>query len=239
MKLRDANAKEKKLFMEKYCRSETARSFILEDFQAVSIDSYEQLLPGQSIRSYCTGNRAIQGEFMIFRVVDKNGVVYHPVFSERVGRQLANKAGLKVPRKMSIFFSDHSGNGGSSGRNAGKTRKKDNTELLLLIQFTRSMMLLHVENPLPLYGPFKNYYDNLYEHPEYGVTTREISFVNEKIFEHITKQAKKPESEHFKSLQDYIAHIKRAYPNIRLKDTSFKALREKLLHKYPNKPLYF
>lgn len=58
---------------------------------------------------------------------------------------------------MTIFVTEGE-NGGSGGKSASLPRKEDNKKMLQLIQYARSMMILYVPKPEPMYGPFKEIY---------------------------------------------------------------------------------
>lgn len=91
MEFNKPNIHQKNAFMAQYCQNDRARDTIVDTFE-ISIESYEQLLPGQVVLSYGTGNREIRTAFVIFNVDDiENKIRYQPVFSEKIGRRLAKK----------------------------------------------------------------------------------------------------------------------------------------------------
>lgn len=94
-----ANIQQIKRFKEQYCHSEPSRRMISNDF-LVNVETYEELLPGNTVKSYATGNRDIDKAFIVFKVVDPvNELLYYPVFSESIGRKLVNTWGLKLTQK--------------------------------------------------------------------------------------------------------------------------------------------
>lgn len=237
----EATRKQIELFKELYCKGKERRLTIYRDFE-VEIESYEELLPGNTIRSYATGNREIDGSFIIFRVIDTtNDIVYYPVFSVGVGRELANQGGLKLPSKITVFKNDGNGaNGGGVNRGDTKSikRKDDNKEMLQLIQFARSMMILHVNEPRPMGEPFKGIYDKLEACPRYEVFESDIKSVNSAI-SHFLNGSTNKRNENFLSLQDYIAFLQEKYPTQNLRNYDFQILRNKMIERYPDEIVVF
>lgn len=235
--MKNANTHQNNLFKNRYCHSEYARNNIINDF-SVEIETYEELLPGKTIRSYASGNRKIDKAFIIFKVLDLNNeLVYYPVFSESLGRNLAKRWEIKLPSKMTVFISEGSGKGGS-GNNDGSNRKEDNKKMLQLIQFARSMMILHVNEPGPMREPFKKIYTNLETHPKFGVFPSEIKSINTAISNYLSSEVNK-ENENFSNLQQYIKHLQKYYPSAKLRNFDFEILRSKLHIEYPNEIIVF
>lgn len=231
------NIHQKNAFMAQYCQNDRARDTIVDTFE-ISIESYEQLLPGQVVLSYGTGNREIHTAFVIFNVDDiENKIRYQPVFSEKIGRRLAKKAGLKLPRKISVLSSTGTSHG--SGTNGTSIpRSEDNHQLLLLIRFARAMMLLHEKEPKPMYDPFRRIYKYLDSHPRCKVFPKEIKAINTAIQGHLHSHENR-QNERFNNLQDFIAYLHENYPNSHFKKATFDVLRNIFLDHYPNETLYF
>ncbi len=224
-------------FKEQYCHSGPSREMISRDF-IVNVETYEELLPGNTVKSYATGNRDIDKAFIVFKVVDSvNELLYYPVFSESLGRKLANSWGLKLPPKMTVFVTEN-GNGGSRGKCGGSKRKDDNKKMLQLIQYARSMMLLHVSEPEPMDGAFKNIYNKLEQHPSYDVFPSYIKSVNTAIFSYL-KSATNKENENFSNLQQYIQYLQLHYPKLKLRNFDFEVLKNKIKAEYPDVNIVF
>ncbi len=233
----DANKIQIGEFKRQYCTNSNARLTINDDF-IVEVLSYEELLPGNTIRSYATGNRRINNAFIIFKVTDTyNDIIYYPVFSETVGRQLVSKWGLKLPKKMAVFTHKVNGYGGGNPRAGHLIKRKDeNEKMLRLINFARSMMILHEDEPKPMNGPFQKIYAKLESHPEYDVFEQDIKSVNTAILHFISKSAN---IEKFTNLQQYIVYLQARYPQLNLIDFDFNLLRDKMMKKYPNEKIAF
>ena len=224
-------------FKEQYCHSEPSREMISKDF-IVNVETYEELLPGNTVKSYATGNRDIDKAFIVFKVVDSvNELLYYPVFSESLGRKLANSWGLKLPQKMTVFVTE-SGNGGGSGKYGSLKRKDDNKKMLQLIQYARSMMILHVPEPEPMDGAFKNIYDKLEQHPTYDVFPSYIKSVNTAISSYLKSSTNK-KYENFSNLQQYIQYLQLHYPKLKLRNFDFEVLKNKMIAEYPDVNIVF
>ncbi len=130
----EANIEQIEQFKKEYCRSNDRRLAINEDF-AVEVMSYEELLPGNTVRSYATGSREINGGFIVFRVTDTlSGIVYYPIFSDSVGRELIKAWGMELPSKMTVFTCGGNGNGRNHGAGSHTIQRKDeNRKMLQLI----------------------------------------------------------------------------------------------------------
>lgn len=227
------------LFKQQYCISEDRRLAIRDDFN-VMIESYEELLPGNTIRSYANGNREINNAFIIFKVWDiENDIIYYPVFSESVGRQMVRAWNLQLPRKMSVFVDGENGNGGNHvvGRDYIQ-RNEDNRNMLQLIQFARSMMILHVNNPSPMKDPFKSIYEKFETHPRYAVFAKDIKSINTAI-SNFLQSTTNTENENFENLQQYIVYLQETYPNRNLRNYNFEILRNRIMQDYPNENIVF
>lgn len=231
-----------KEFKNRYCGNNENRQKINDEFN-VEVESYEELLPGKTVRSYATGNRRIDRGFIVFKVQDiVNGINYHPVFSESLGRQLVKDWKLKLPKKMKVFSEINQCNDGSSTnlRADRKTiqRKDENKQMLLLIQLARSMMILHVEEPEPMRNPFKDIYHKLEQHPRYDVFESDIKSINTAISHFFCKAINK-NNENFTNLQEYVFYLEKKYPDKRLRNFDFERLRDKIRKKYPNENIVF
>lgn len=235
----NANVQQIKEFKEQYCTSSDNR-FRIKDHFNVEIVSYEELLPGNTIRSYATGNREIDGSFIMFKVTDTyNDIIYYPVFSESVGRELVNRWEIQLPSKMTVFT--NGGNGGENIHGAGGHgihRNEDNYEMLHLIQFARSMMILHVREPRPMGEPFKGIYNKLESHPQYTVWECDIKRVNTAIRNFLDGPTN-TNKEKFTNLQQYIDYLERRYPDLHLRNFNFDTLRLKMLERYPEETIVF
>lgn len=95
--MKKANAQQIHKFKEQYCHSESSRKRISIDF-TVKVGAFEQLLPGKKVTSYATGSRDIKNAYIAFKVEDiANELIYYPIFSESLGRELAKMWGLELP----------------------------------------------------------------------------------------------------------------------------------------------
>ena len=178
MRTKMATPEQNKAFTRAYCWGDAARAKLVRDFH-VEVESYEKLLPDQGIESFATGGRMIVHEVIIFKVVDEtNGIVYHPAFSAAVGKALARAAGLPLPRKMGVLTEPRNGGGGGAGGNGRSARNVENKKMLFLIQYVRSLWLLHAPKITPMYGPLRRIYCKLEAHPEYDVFVSDILRIN-------------------------------------------------------------
>ena len=235
----DANTRQIAEFKRIHCQTGDTRIHIADHYN-VQIESFEELLPGKSIRSYAFGSRAITRSFVVFRVTDpESDVVYYPVFSESVGRQLANTWELVLPRKMTIFSTPNLNESEvHGGVNQGVRRNHENRQMLQLIQFVRSMMILHIEEPTPMRDPFKTIYDNLYSNPSKEVCVKDVKSINTATSNFLAKKIN-TSNENFSNLQDYINYVRQEYPNKNLRAFDFEELRCKLRESYPNETIVF
>ena len=235
----EANKVQIEEFKKKYCTSHEKRLLVNKDF-IVEVETFEELLPGKLIKSYATGNREISRGFIVFKVVDtKNDITYYPVFSDTVGRKLVKEWKLKLPSKMTIFSENSNGyGGGNGGSGVGIQRKKENKEMLSLIRLARSMMTLHVNEPQPMRDPFKSIYNKLERNPLDDVLEKDIKSINTAISNFLNKPINNM-NENFANLQEYIAYLRREYPNQRLRNVHFEVLRDKMMKKYPNETIVF
>lgn len=238
--MQEANEAQINWFRHQYCKSGDKRLKMNEDFE-VKVLSYEELLPGNIVRSYASGNKEICGAFIVFEVSDlEREIIYYPVFSESVGRELIRAWDMKLPSKMTVFIDD--GNGGGGGhRDTGERdeqKKKDNRKMLLLILLARSMMILHVKEPEPMRDPFKRIYNKLLEHKKYNVFESDIKIVNSAI-QSFLKKPINLDNENFVNLQDYIRYLQNQYPNRKLRKFDFDVLRNKMKEAYPDENIVF
>lgn len=216
-------------FKKNYCHNDRARKQILKDFK-VSVESFEELGLGQCINSYATGERKIEDSFMIFKVFDpKNNQAYFPVFSEKVARDMLSGSSISVPKKMTIFAneSDISNHRLTkpSGSNTYVKQTEPNKELINLIVIARRFMIFGVQNPSPMNGPFKEIYDRLIASPDKNPKPQDIKSVNTSITNFITKNHNKIR---FKSLNDFIEHIRNLPDCKPLKAINFDLIRTML-----------
>ena len=65
-----ANLNQINIFKERYCYNETSREKIINDF-SVDIETYEELLPGNTVKSYATGNRDFDFELLRNKMMAK------------------------------------------------------------------------------------------------------------------------------------------------------------------------
>ena len=237
--MREANIKQIGQFKREYCGSKDSRLAIKNNF-VVDVMSYEELLPGNTVRSYATGSREINGAFIVFEVMDTtNDITYYPVFSDTVGRELVKEWGMKLPSKMTVFASMGNSGGGNHGTGGQIIQRIDeNRKMLQLIQFARSMMILHINEPEPMRAPFRDIYDKLEKNPRYSVFEQDIKSINTAIL-HFFKKPVNTTNENFTNLQQYIAYLQERYPNQHLKNFDFSVLRNKLIAKYPNETIAF
>lgn len=235
---RIASHEQNKAFARSYCWGDAARAKLIRDFQ-VEVESYEKLLPDQGVKSFATGGRTIVHEVIIFKVVDaENGIVYFPAFSAAVGRALARAAGLPLPRKMGVLTEPRDGGGGGAGGNGHRARNIENKKMLLLIQFVRSLWLLHTPKITPMYGPLRRIYRKLEEHPEYDVFVSDIARINTAIKTYLHSSTNR-NNENFLDLPQYIAYLAATYPRYNLRDHDFDILRQRLQLAYPNVDIFF
>ncbi len=227
-------------FKKNFCKNESNRISIIKHYD-VTIEAFEELLPGKHISSYATGNRDIEGAFVMFRVVDvQNETEFYPVFSETVARKMINSWGMSMPNKRSIFSEIN--NGTSKGQicyNSGTQRVDgDNVKLRHLILLVRSLMILHIELPNPMNGPLKEIYEKLDEHPEKNIKDSYVKSVNT-ILKKALENGFNSNNENFKDLNDYIEYLKSCCTNKRLKKCDFESLRKIMRKSYPNDDVYF
>lgn len=237
--MRTANKHEIIVFKEKYCKNEEARISISKDFE-VEVESFEELLPRKTVSSYATGNRDIQNSFIMFKVCDKiNDVQFFPVFSETVGRKMLMAWSKPVPQKRSIFVEENSGSReGNGGAGSGNRYNVENSKLRSLILFTRSLMILHINDPQPMNGMLKQLYEKLEAHPYWNVRSHEIKAVNTALKNFLWKEIN-VRKENFQNLQDYIQYLQTNVTGRRLRNTNFDILRNIMGAKYPTEQIYF
>ncbi len=234
----DATAQQIAEFKRRYCHNDDSRRQIAECFD-VAIESHEELLPGFTVQSYATGSRPIDGAFVVFRVTDiKNDIVYFPVFSETVSRDLVRAWNLELPRKMSIFAGENQPGGAGGEHHVGIRRNSENRQMLLLIQFARSMMILHTDDPKPMNGPFKAIYEKLYSNPSHGVESWQIKSVNTATKKYLESRFNK-KRENFQNLQDYIGFVRDKYPHKKIRAFNFERLRAMMRERYPDECIVF
>lgn len=235
----EANAVQIAQFKKNYCQNKEKRLSIKEYF-TVEIESFEELLPGSAVKSYATGNRDIENGFIVFRVTSAHDdTIYHPVFSETVGRELVRAWELELPSKMSVFTSESNKGVSKRGSDEEKIRRKDsNRKMLLLIQFARSMMILHVDEPEPMREPFKGIYIKLEKNPQYDAWESDIKSINTAIANFLRKPIN-TKHENFANLQGYIAYLQENYSERHLRSFDFEMLRDKMQKRYPVEKIIF
>ena len=226
-----------------FCEGAEARKKLAERFE-IRMLQFEEMPPGKCVRSYASGSKAIYGSYMIFEAKDSE-YIYYPVFSETVGRELAKLCNCAIQPKMTMF---RSGSSKSTTVKTNKTtnntgqveRKPDNAQLLNLIVIARNMMVFHVMDPKPMYGPLAKIYHKLEEHPRFSVFADEIHTVNKMIGIHLKKLNEKPNAE-YHSLNEFIAFIDKISPDRELKNFDFEEIRKiiKKDEKYANEELFF
>lgn len=234
----DATKVQVDIFRKQYCLCSKNRANINNDFD-VSVESYEKLLPGNTLRSYATGGKPIKKAFIIFKVTDKiTDISYYPVFSESVGRILAKKWNKDLPPKMTVLVDERKGNSGSGISSTRSKRKIDNEKMLLLIQFARSLMILHVKSPSPMKDPFRLIFNKLSTHPNYNVFESDVKSINTAI-KNFLHSSTNISNENFNNLQQYIDYLEANYPKQKLREHDFEILREKMRSKYPSEIIVF
>lgn len=236
--MREASEQEIEKFKIRYCRNDETRKSIGIDFD-VKIESFEELLPGKIVRSYATGNRNIENSFILFNVCDnENGIQYFPVFSESVGRRMLNAWNIPVPKKRSVFVHENNSAGAANNRTLRESRNNsENLELRNLILFTRSLMILHIDNPKPMYGALKDVYEKMELHPYWKVLGKEIKSVNTSLKNYLKES--NDNKENFQNLQEYIQYLQGNIRGKGLRNTNFDKLREIMKKEYPGEEIYF
>ncbi len=235
--MRKANNYETAMFKRKYCKSDKTRIQMRQDFSVV-VESHEEVMPGSIVNSFATGERRIDGEFVLFTVKDQEkGIMYYPIFSVETARTMLNAWDIRMPPKRSILRDVNEGGTGGGG-NGHTTHNANNKKLRLLILFARSLIVHHVEHPEPMYGPLKIIYERLEEHPEWEVCSRDILQVNDMIKKYINGTTNK-RNENYQDLQEYIVFLQNNIGNRQLRDVDFNVLGQILKRKYPNEQIYF
>ncbi len=228
-------------FKKNYCKDDFARRKMLDDFQ-VSIESYEELLFGQYINSYATGERKIKNTFMILNVLDKSeDKIYYPVFSEKVVREMLKYRTMKIPRKITIFTGAGNRTGSYTKQNIDQERvtckrTEANKELMNLIELVRALMLFKINNPIPMKGVFKEIYDGLILFPDRDPFPSKIKSINTALCNYIEDHGIK---NGFNHLNDFIDYVRNNGGNKQLKQINFETLRTMFTIRYPHERLYF
>ena len=237
---REANKDEIKRFKKDYCKNAENRSKIFDDFK-VSVNIFSESLPDKTYCSYATGEKEITGAYIIFEVQDlTKKIVYYPIFSEAVGRQmLKSQEQISIPKKTSIFLeetiSKNSNLSTSSYKNGVKSAKvnSDASKTITLILFIYQLMGFHIEHPKKIYGILKELLDKFLEHPNFKPFPEELCKINNTLEKFLAKEIN-TKNEDFKSLLDFIDFIKKKYPECcnRMKNTDFSSLRDILTKRY-------
>lgn len=229
------------LFKRDYCCNTQGRKKMLVDFQ-VSVESFEELLFGQYITSYATGERKIGNAFMILNVFDTStNKTYYPVFSEKVARDMLRDSSVKIPSKITIFSSAKlsSDNLFKENRNTDKSdsdRTKANCALIHLIELVRAFMLLGVNNPQPMNNVFKSIYNGLIIYPNRDPFPFKIKSINTALGNYIKAHEY---NSGLHSLNDFIVYVQKMHGSKRLKEFNFEILRAMFMKEYPQEVLYF
>lgn len=237
--MRTANESEIAAFKKEYCKNDESRISIDRYFE-VEVESFEELLPGKTVCSYATGNRDIENSFIMFNVYNPIAdIQYIPVFSETVGRKMLKAWSKSVPKKRSIFVEESTGVGGGNGATGiKKNNNVENSKLRSLIIFTRSLMILHIDEPRPMNGMLKEIYDKLELHSYWNVRNYEIKSVNTALGNFLQKRVN-VQNENFQNLQDYIHYLQINVGGRRLRNTNFDTLRNVMRTDYPREQIYF
>lgn len=229
------------LFKRDYCCNTHGRKKMLVDFQ-VSVESFEELLLGQYIKSYATGERKVGNTFMILNVFDvTTNKTYYPVFSERVARDMLRDSCVKIPRKITIFsseklLSDDLFKENRNTNNSNIARTKANRALMHLIELVRAFMLLGVNNPQPMNNVFKSIYDGLIIYPNRDPFPFKIKSINTALGNYIKSHEY---NSGLHSLNDFIVYVQKMHGSKRLKEFNFEILRSMFRKEYPEEVLYF
>lgn len=235
--MRIANNTEREKFKAHYCKNEKSRITIIKKF-IVEIESFEDLLPNKKISSYGTGNRDIEGSFIMFKVFDlENGIEYYPVFSESIGRKMINEWKKDIPPKRSIFTNTNSSKESCKTSSEIKHNNRDNRKLRDLILFVRSLMILHIDNPKPLNGGLKEIYSTLDSNHTLEVEPYQIKSVNTALKNFLDKKIN-TDNDNFKNLNDYLDYLRNTTKR-NLKSTEFDNLKKIMINKYPDEQIYF
>lgn len=228
--IKRANRNQINHFKEAYCKSEETRFCMKEHFK-VMVESFEELLPNQTVKSYAFREQDITGAFIMFRVYDSiNNVNYFPVFSETVGREMLKQWGMKVPLKRTIFRADNNGGDGTGGNGGGNKKLKyheTNTMLRNLILLVRCLMTFNIKEPQPMDGAFEKIYKKLQDHHHYHAMDYDIKAVNTALGNFLEKGIR-INNHDITNLQDYINFLETSVDDRRLKDFNFDILREQL-----------
>lgn len=237
---REANRDEIERFKKDYCKNAENRSKIFDDFK-VLVNIFSESFPDKTYCSYATGEKEITGAYIIFKVQDlTKKIVYYPIFSEAVGRQmLKSQEQISIPKKTSIFLeetiSKNSDLSTSSYKNGVKSAKvnSDASKTITLILFIYQLMGFHIDFPRPIYGILKELLDRFLEHPNFKPFPEELYKINNTLGKFLAKEIN-TKNEDFKSLQDFIEFIKKKYHEHgnQIKNIDFSSLRDILIKKY-------
>lgn len=236
---REANRDEIERFKKDYCKNAENRSKIFDDFK-VSVNIFSESLPDKTYCSYATGEKEITGAYIIFDVQDlTQKIVYYPIFSEAVGRQmLKSQERISIPQKTSIFLEENISKNSflsTSYKKGDKSVKvnSDAIKTITLILFIYQLMGFHIEHPKQIYGILKELLDKFSEHPNFKPFPEELYKINNTLEKFLAKEIN-TKNENFNNLQDFIDFIKEKYPEYcnRMKNTDFSSLRDILNKEY-------
>ena len=236
---REANRDEIERFKKDYCKNAENRSKIFDDFK-VSVNIFSESLPDKTYCSYATGEKEITGAYIIFDVQDlTQKIVYYPIFSEAVGRQmLKSQERISIAQKTSIFLEENISKNSflsTSYKKGDKSVKvnSDAIKTITLILFIYQLMGFHIEHPKQIYGILKELLDKFSEHPNFKPFPEELYKINNTLEKFLAKEIN-TKNENFNNLQDFIDFIKEKYPEYcnRMKNTDFSSLRDILNKEY-------
>lgn len=236
---REANRDEIERFKKDYCKNAENRSKIFDDFK-VSVNIFSESLPDKTYCSYATGEKEITGAYIIFDVQDlTQKIVYYPIFSEAVGRQmLKSQEQISIPQKTSIFLEENISKNSvlsTSYKKGVKSVKVDSDAIktITLILFIYQLMGFHIEHPKKIYGILKKLLDKFLEHPNLKPSPEELCKINNTLEIFLAKEIN-TKNENFNNLKGFIDFIKEKYPEYcnRMKNTDFSSLRDILNKKY-------
>ena len=219
-------------FKKKYCKSEKARLRMNKDF-IVSVNIFEELMAGEIVKSYATGEKNIEGGCIIFSVIEKdNTKEFNPVFSETVGRILIKNWGLSFPKKFSLFENDSNTKVENSASSDSSKNSKSNInvdELSMLVLLTHKLINYNNCGSRELKGPLKDIFEKI-QVQNYFLKTSHIKGINPIIKKNLLN---------FKNLNEFIEVLKNNNPNIKIKKIKFENLRVKLKNEISESEIFF
>ncbi len=217
-------------FQQMFCRTETARQSIIQNFK-VEVEAFEELPPWYSVYNADGSDYLLKDSIIMLKVSDlQKRICFFPVFSENIGRRLLRCWHIALPPKMTVFMED-------SNVSEAKIHAA-NKSLRNLLAFARIFMFpqSRLHTPMP-YG-FNNIYMQLHKFPEMGVASETIRLINEILGEYIDYKHDGRYSS-CDNLQDFIEYIKGRYSLLHFKESDFSLLRTILLSHYPKDKVRF